>query len=101
MSLKRSWAALLLPLLSPALGWAAAPTAMQEAAVDEAFRAEPAPPSSGSAPTPPAPTGPGQRRGYLLRLEATTLALLPRHGAGAVEGRVQLEPTLEVGVSFQ
>jgi len=92
MSLKRSWAALL--LLSPALGWATAPTAMQKAAVDEAFLAKPAPPSAGSAPTPPAPTGPGQRRGYLLRLEATTLALLPRHGAGEVAGFVQLEPGL-------
>ncbi|AEI62609.1 hypothetical protein [Corallococcus macrosporus] len=31
---------------------------------------------------------------YLTRLEATTLALLPRAGAGGDDGFLQVEPTL-------
>ncbi|NOJ83937.1 hypothetical protein HNV28_37490, partial [Myxococcus xanthus] len=36
------------------------------------------------------------RWGYLLRLEATTLTLLPRRGVGEDEGFIQLEPTLVI-----
>ncbi|WP_164019044.1 hypothetical protein [Pyxidicoccus trucidator] len=95
MSLKRSWTALLLPLLlSPVPGWATESAVKQAADEDDALVGKPAPPSSGSAPLLPTPAAPGRRWGYVLRLEATTLALLPRHGAGETAGFVQLEPTL-------
>jgi hypothetical protein len=43
--------------------------------------------------TPP-PLGPNSRWGYLMRLEAGTLALLPRKGAGEDAGYLQMTPLL-------
>ena len=42
----------------------------------------------------PSPTPAARRWYYLTRMEATTLALLPRAGVGSEEGFVQVEPTL-------
>jgi len=122
MSMRRCWAAMLvLPLLSPGVGWAKA-LAEHQASEDEAMPIEaqeatrpPSPdeskPPERGAPSEAAPTPSGRalapdempvllasaaRWGYLLRLEATTLTLLPRRGAGEDEGFIQLEPTLVI-----
>jgi len=71
---RRRWVGVVLLLLLPMTGGASEPQAPEEAA-----------PSS----------APPPRRWYdLTRLEATTLALRPRAGAGKSEGFVEVEPTL-------
>src|SRR5437868_75931 len=59
------------------------------------------PMTAGATPEPPAPEAvvpspaPTARRWYsLMRVEATTLALVPRAGVGAEEGFAQIEPTV-------
>jgi hypothetical protein len=71
MSMKRGWAVVSL-LLVTGVGWAEEPVASR------------------------GPGEEGARWSVLARLEATTLTLLPRQGAGAAEGFVQVEPMLVV-----
>ncbi|MFP2926796.1 hypothetical protein ACLESO_16670 [Pyxidicoccus sp. 3LG] len=103
MSLKRGHVALLLPLLlSPGPGWATSAETERRAVEDGAHITEPAEsreeaelalPPQQTTPGPNSPASPN-RRGYVLRLEATALTLLTRHGASKDAGFVQLEPTL-------
>ncbi|WP_255316108.1 hypothetical protein, partial [Myxococcus fulvus] len=101
------WAVVFLLLLRR-VGWgqAAVTTEDFDATVrrlEEALRAE----ASGEEPVSPAPPSNDTRWAHWLRLEATSLTLLPRSGVGHDEGFVQLEPrgvvrrrgafTLEVG----
>jgi hypothetical protein len=51
---------------------------------------------SGPAQAAPASASPGARRSYLVRLEASALTLLPRHGVGRGEVFLQVEPMLVV-----
>ncbi|WP_342380314.1 hypothetical protein NVS55_12090 [Myxococcus stipitatus] len=84
MHRKRSGVAALLLLLFPMLGWASEP------------------PSPEAAPSAP-PLEPAAREWhYWMRLEATTLSLLPRAGVGDDEGFIQIEPTfiLDGGPEF-
>ncbi|QSQ11903.1 hypothetical protein [Myxococcus landrumensis] len=84
MHRKRSGVAALLLLLFPMLGWAS-----------EA-------PSPEEAPSVPPPEPATREWHYWMRLEATTLALLPRAGVGDDEGFIQVEPTfiLDGGPEF-
>ncbi|NRD54758.1 hypothetical protein HQQ75_16715, partial [Corallococcus exiguus] len=111
-----SWAVVLL-LLLPGAGGAqesVAPEAFDAAVrrLEEALQAEAAGGEAGAAPSEeepasPATAGEDARWAHWLRMEATSLTLLPRRGAGEDEGFVQLEPrglvrrrgvfTLEVG----
>ncbi|MFP2932802.1 hypothetical protein ACLESO_48190 [Pyxidicoccus sp. 3LG] len=109
MSVHQSGAlVLLLLLLPPGAGWARERGAPLVTAEDGTLIIEP---QEVLRPAPPAEArGPSQhpsashRRpprlahggGYLLRLEATALTLLPRHGAGGGEGFAEVTPTLVV-----
>ncbi|RKH50545.1 hypothetical protein D7Y23_12845, partial [Corallococcus sp. AB050B] len=73
MGMHWSWAVVLL-LLSPGAGGA------QEAVAPE------------EEPASPATAGEDARWAHWLRMEATSLTLLPRRGVGGDEGFVQLEP---------
>ncbi|MCE9669819.1 hypothetical protein LY474_18645 [Myxococcus stipitatus] len=75
MCRKRSCLAVLLLLLLSTNGWASEPSIPEEEAP----------------PVPPKP--PARPWYYLTRIEATTLALLPREGMGEEEGYLQVEPT--------
>ncbi|ATB51312.1 hypothetical protein [Corallococcus macrosporus] len=71
---RRRWVGILLLWLLPMTGGASEPPVSEEAT--------------------PSPAPPPRRWYYLTRLEAATLALLPRAGAGEREGFVQVEPTV-------
>lgn len=73
---RRCLAALVLWVFLPWPGWASEPHSPEEEA-----------PSSATA-------SPSRGWRYLTRLEATTLALLPRADAGGDDGFIQVEPTL-------
>ena len=104
MCVRRSWAVAVL-LLLPGVGWtedrtesqvvpAEAPLLivqdedMPSAADEEAQPEEEAPP--------PSTTDSNSRWAWLLRLEATTLTLLPKAGTGMDEGFMQVEPSVRV-----
>ncbi|MCP3105163.1 hypothetical protein LZ198_40475 [Myxococcus sp. K15C18031901] len=80
MHRKRCCRAALLLLLLSTVGWASAPSSSEEGS----------------------PSSPPSRWYSLMRLEATTLAFLPRGGLGETEGFAQLEPTfiLDGGPGF-
>ncbi|WP_425334835.1 hypothetical protein [Myxococcus stipitatus] len=88
MHRKRSGVAALLLLLFPMLGWASES------------------PSPEEAPSVPPPEPAAREWHYLMRLEATTLSLLPRAGVGDDEGFIQVDPTFildggpELGVNL-
>lgn len=84
MHRKRSCLAALLLLLLSAKGWASEPPLPEEEASS------------------PSPTPPTRKWHYLTRVEAATLALLPRAGVGDEEGFMQVEPTfiLDGGPEF-
>ncbi|MFY2562216.1 hypothetical protein ACN469_31775 [Corallococcus terminator] len=107
MFVRRSWAVVLL-LLLPSVAWTEASTTPHVVPegdalaierdeevplepVSEARELEPeaAPPSTDT-------TEAGSRWTRLLRMEATSLTLLPRRGAREDEGLVQLEPTVRL-----
>ncbi|MFY2560196.1 hypothetical protein ACN469_21475 [Corallococcus terminator] len=84
MRRKRSGFVALLLLLFPMLGWASEP------------------PVSEKETSSPSLAPPARKWHHLMRLEATTLAFLPRAGVGEDEGFVQVEPTfiLDGGPEF-
>lgn len=116
MGMHWSWAVVLL-LLLPGAGGAQEAVAPEDfdasvRRLEEALQAEAAGGEAGAAPSEeepasPATAGEDARWAHWLRMEATSLTLLPRRGVGEDEGFVQLEPrglvrrrgvfTLEVG----
>ncbi|NVJ23282.1 hypothetical protein HUW62_18835, partial [Myxococcus sp. AM011] len=105
--MRRSWTVVLL-LLLPRVAWAeeiGAPRAVPEGDAPSIERAEEAPLEPASEDGELAPkedpsaadiTEVGSRWTRLLRMEATSLTLLPRRGAREDEGFVQLEPTVRM-----
>ncbi|MCK8498956.1 hypothetical protein [Myxococcus fulvus] len=109
--------AVVLWLLLPRVGWGQEAVTPEDfdatvRRLEEALRAEASGEEAGAAqtdeePVSPAPPSNDTRWAHWLRLEATSLTLLPRSGVGRDEGFVQLEPrgvvrrqgafTLEVG----
>jgi hypothetical protein len=106
MRMRHEWTVVLLVLALPAVGWVQASAAPLETADDgtliieprEVIPPEPPPEDAWAEPESPSPAlvSPRSRWAFLLRLEATTLALLPWPDAGASEGFVQLEPSLVI-----
>ncbi|NVJ14287.1 hypothetical protein [Myxococcus sp. AM010] len=100
MSRSRCWVAMLvLPLLLPGMGWAQESDTAAGGDSEETLILEPdadAPPESEDGEAEPesfAPASTPRRWKYLLRMEAMTLTLQPRHGVGEEEGFLQMEPT--------
>ena len=96
MRVKQSWAVVWL-LLLPSVAWTeeiAAPPATPEQEKTPVAETPGGQPASKAEPAEPAAM-PSVLRWYsLTRLEATTLALLPRAGVGTEEGFVEVEPTV-------
>lgn len=99
MRLKRGWVAVLLfPLLLPGTSRAQAPDVPVGVELDETLSesgGEVAFEPVEDVQVEPEPFAPASTRGwrFLLRMDATTLTLLPRHGVGETEGLLQVEPT--------